>query len=294
MNLSPHALADVVYALALTHDGIGFAARQSGLYRSDDAGASWHNAYSSIQSDTPLMTTTVALSPDFSSDATLFAGIPGGILRSRDGGETWALIPLGAGVQVTSFALSSNFPVDGSLWASTSDDGLYFIGEQGAICRRWNYGLFDWHVFCLAATLDGTLYAGTESGISMSRNAGGSWSAIDFPTLAAPVLSLVVTPDGLVFAGTEAHGLFRSTDGEIWGALDFPLDAPINQLSRLPDASLMAICPNGIWISADNGDTWQPRYPNESETPITCASAPGSLGDGRLLLGFGDGAIRAV
>src|SRR5262245_46657471 len=92
-------LEELVYALASPPDRnqaqVIFAARPSGLYRSDDGGLTWHSSYTSLNLTEPLPTTTVAFSPDFSADRTLFAGSAGGILRSTDGGQTWqvAMLP---------------------------------------------------------------------------------------------------------------------------------------------------------------------------------------------------------
>ena len=89
---------DIVYALATSPDftqGVCFAARISGLYRSDDGGASWNFAFDSLELSEQLPATAVALSPDFENDHTVFAGAPGGVLHSVDEGKTWyvAMLP---------------------------------------------------------------------------------------------------------------------------------------------------------------------------------------------------------
>ena len=69
---------DYVYALAASpsfaQDGICFAARRSGLYRSDDGGITWRSAYGSLDLEVPLTTLAVAVSPAFESDRSVFAG----------------------------------------------------------------------------------------------------------------------------------------------------------------------------------------------------------------------------
>ena len=56
---------DIVNALAASpqfeRDGVCFAARNSGLYRSDDSGRSWRCAYDTLALDAPLVTTAVAV-----------------------------------------------------------------------------------------------------------------------------------------------------------------------------------------------------------------------------------------
>ena len=88
--------ADLVYALAVApdfdRDGVGFAARGSGLYRSGDGGATWTPAYGSLQLGDALATLAVAVSPAFAADHTVWAGVQGAVLRSGDGGHAWEVI----------------------------------------------------------------------------------------------------------------------------------------------------------------------------------------------------------
>src|SRR5712691_226529 len=121
-------LDDVVYALAtspsFSSTGVCFAARASGLYRSDDGGASWRFAYASLglqalsaqsPADAPaLPTTAVAVSPSYGvGDETVLAGVNGAVLHSSDGGQHWSLCELTAPAPVVScLALSRNFQYD--------------------------------------------------------------------------------------------------------------------------------------------------------------------------------------
>ena len=82
-NLSPESLAEnAVYTLAASpdfgRDQICFAARATGLDRSNDGGLTWQDAYTALELQTPLPTVTVALSPNFTHDRSVFAGAPGG------------------------------------------------------------------------------------------------------------------------------------------------------------------------------------------------------------------------
>src|SRR5689334_16298528 len=81
---------DIVYAMAASpnfaQDGVCFAARPSGLYRSEDGGQSWRLAYEQLNLSAPLATTSVVVSPDYAADHSVFAGISDGVLRSTDGG----------------------------------------------------------------------------------------------------------------------------------------------------------------------------------------------------------------
>jgi hypothetical protein len=82
---------DYVYQL-VGSGRIFFAARNSGLYRSDDSGRNWQMAYQSLDISEPLPTLTVAIPPDFEHDPRLFAGLNGGIFRSLNGGQAESIL----------------------------------------------------------------------------------------------------------------------------------------------------------------------------------------------------------
>ena len=84
------------------------------MHRSDDAGQTWQTAFASLNLPEPLPATCVAISPDFARDRVIFAGAPGGVLRSIDGGQTWfvAMLP-SPPPTVSSLIISPNFEHDG-------------------------------------------------------------------------------------------------------------------------------------------------------------------------------------
>ena len=212
---------DVVYALAASpqfdRDGVCFAGRASGLYRSADGGASWQPAYATLNLSEDLSTSAVVVSPDFASDRAVFAGVTGAILRSHDGGGSWFLTLLPSPPPVVSCLVASpDYERDGVLFAGTMEDGVFRSSDRGERWVRWNFGLLDLHVLVLALSpdfaQDETLFVGVESGIFRSTNGGRAWREVPFPTDLAPVISLAISPDfkrdGLLLAGTEAHGLY--------------------------------------------------------------------------------------
>ena len=146
---------DIVLALAASpafaEDGVCFAARQSGLYRSEDGGHTWRFAYHSLTLDASLATTAVAVSPAFTRDGGVFAGAHGGVLRSSDRGDSWqvALFPEPPPL-VSTLAISPAFDQDGTLFAGTLADGVFRSADRGSSWAAWNFGLLDLGVLALA------------------------------------------------------------------------------------------------------------------------------------------------
>ncbi len=306
---------EIAYALATSpsfeQDGICFAARGSGLYRSEDGGQTWRPAYESMNLRAPLPTMAVAISPDFASDRTVFAGVPGGILRSFDGGEKWDVVQLPSPPPVMStLVVSPNYARDGILLAGTVEDGVFSSSNRGGHWVAWNFGLLDLNTICMDISsdyaADETLYVGTDSGIFRSTNGGRAWREVDFDLELAPVLSLALSPaysqDGILFAGTESQGLYRSDDkGQNWIRLgqDVVSDA-VNGILISPDfpdkADVLVMLSETLLLSHDGGNTWSERGSSaQFGESLSCVAAPQGLApDAPLLVGLVDGRVLRI
>jgi photosystem II stability/assembly factor-like uncharacterized protein len=297
-------IQDVTYALATSptfaQDGICFAARGSGLYRSDDRGNTWRSSYEALNLESSLPTIAVAVSPDFHADQMLFAGIAGGVLRSFDGGASWlhTSLPLPTPL-VSTFILSPDYVNDGVVLLGTTGDGVFRSANRGERWTAWNFGLLDLNILCMdispSFAQDDTLYVGTESGVFRSTNGGRAWRETDFPMDGAPVLSLALSPnyahDDTLFAGSESSGLWRSTDGgHTWmqtaeNAIARAVNAIIlsPRFSAKPD--ILVLLDDGILLSRDGGATWLERSAiTSSEQGAVSVAAPQGLGPGSALL----------
>ena len=306
---------DITYALATSpnfaQDGICFAARGAGLYRSEDGGETWQFAYGSLDLKAPLPTMAVVVSPDFASDGNVFAGVPGGILRSFDGGETWAVVQFPSPPPVVSaLVISPDYVHDGILLASTIEDGVFSTSNRGGHWVAWNFGLLDLNTICMDISpdfaRDETLFVGTDSGIFCSTNGGRAWREVDFSLELAPVLSLAVSPgyseDGILVAGTESQGLYRSEDrGCTWVRLgaEFITDA-VNAILLSPEfpekAEVLVMLSDGMLLSRDGGRSWTEwRSDVEVGEGLACVAAPlGFDPDAPLLVGLVDGGTLRV
>lgn len=287
-------------------DRIVFAAHSSGLSVSGDEGVTWGALYGSLQLSEPLPTSAVALSPTFATDQRVFAGVPGAVLRSHNGGQTWERAHLASPAPVVmTLAVSPDYGRDGVVFAGTAEDGVFCTRDRGARWGAWNFGLLDMNIVCLALSpafaSDQTLLAGTESGIFCSTNGGRAWRELEFSEDWAPVQCLAVSPqyaeDGTLIAGTEACGLFVSRDrGETWApsGLDV-IDRSVLAVSCAAGTDgrlrFLALTDERLLLSEDSGAAWRPILSAVS-VEFTAFAVPAGLEPGApVLIGTGDGRV---
>jgi photosystem II stability/assembly factor-like uncharacterized protein len=288
--------------------GICFAARTSGLFRSVDGGLTWELAYASLNAREALLTTAVALTPDFEHDPTVFAGLNGAILSSGDGGLHWQPGRLPAPLPaISTLAVSPCYPEDGMAFAGTNEDGVLVTGDRGKNWVSWNFGLLDLNILCLAISpvfaADETLYAGAESGLFRSANGGRAWKEVTLPVDFDAVLSLAISPhfaqDNTLFAGTENNGLFVSQDrGKTWRCAGATTrDAPVNDIflsPAVPAREIGILHGGALAVSRDGGETWKGwKKKRVGGRNITAVFAPRGPG-GQVLAGFEDGNISSL
>jgi photosystem II stability/assembly factor-like uncharacterized protein len=303
--------ADLIYFLAAAPDavlgqsGLVFAARGSGLQSSRDGGQTWQDALESLQISEPLPVTSLAISPNFLKDNSLFAGVPGGIFLSNDAGGSWkaAVFPPPPPT-VSALAVSPNYSEDETIFAGTMEDGVFVSTSGGTRWSAWNFALLDLNVMCLAISPnfgdDETIFAGTETGIFRSTNGGRAWREVELPFGFDAIISLAFSAqypaDQLLFAGTESHGLWSSADeGQTWTRLEDFIEDPVNAVVPFP-GGLLALTGAALWYTADGGQSWQNLLPEQyagrelSAVLLPPGFAPGAT----LLAGFTDGEVEII
>ncbi len=184
MDYSDAANEDFLYGLVVAGKTY-FAARASGLYYSPD-GQSWRLATETLDFQQAYSATAVAAIVTDTGTLSIFMGLAGGLLLSKDGGKSWksANLPNPPPV-ISSLVISPNFWRDGVLLAGTLEDGVLRTADQGNNWHTWNFGLLDLSVMSLAISPryyeDETVFAGTESGLFRSTNGGRAWREVESP-----------------------------------------------------------------------------------------------------------------
>ena len=222
----------------------------------------------------------------FDGDALLVAGET--LLRSNDGGASWASEPASDAGQILALATHPDRP--GRVIAGLARGGVAVSDDGGRSWERWSGGLPGAAVIAiaLAAAQPDLVYATVRGdGLWQSGDAGRSWTFVmDRPWLADaerdPMalvsIDLATGMGGIwIYAGTEA-GLTRVPDCFCrWqdvqpeGAMDalvsgaaprseapLPTGEPIHALASASSApeTLYAALPSGIWTSHDAGLVW--------------------------------------
>lgn len=208
-----------------------------------------------------------ALAVDPSNNQVLLAGnSEGSLLKSANGGATWAVAHAGRSV-VTTIAFSQYTP--GLVLAGTRGGGA-FISRDGGTTWSPAVGLEGRivHVFAFSLTL---VAAGTDKGVYISAD-GGSWSQSTLSTRSIDAIAVeaIHAPVRLV-AGSDAQvsgslPLYQSLDsGASWTTLGPPIaGATVVKLAAGPLPPTGNVRPlvvgtnTGLFLSSDNGSNFAP------------------------------------
>ena len=232
----------VVAADALT---VLVATEDDGVLRSEDGGKSWTGANAGLLDLTVLC---LALSPEFETDRTAFAGTASGLYRTRNGGRSWRAVEMTVeDAAVQCIALSPEFASERVVVVGTEADGLLRSSDAGSTWRVAASG----GVAAIAFRDARTLAAATEAGVAMSTDGGQTWRIGD-DGLGEPALCLVFDGDVLL-AGLHRGGVKRSSHDSNTG-LSARLDT---SLVCAPDGMLfIGGLEEGVRVSSDRGVTW--------------------------------------
>jgi len=251
LAISPHDHA-VMYA----------GVEPAGVFRSTDAGHTWEELAAVRQLPSaptwsfpvhPHVAHVRTLSVDPKDSRTIYAGVEvGGVIRSRDGGESWEEMNQGIDIDVHNIALHTQEP--GLIYATTGD-GFYRSENGGASWQRAHRGLEASYTvplaFCSdtrdllfvgAATDDPTFWdrpEGAQAALYRSIQQGQNWEKLSqgLPiTFNAMLRSVTINParPDSVYAGTDDGELFASEDGgDSWHLIAKGLP-PIRTLKVVP------------------------------------------------------------
>jgi len=219
------------------------------IYRSEDGGAHWHKMHTDnvvfphiTTYMHPVCKRVIGITADPSNPADMYAAIEvGGLLGSRDGGESWTSLL----------------------------DGPYVRNNT-----------LDLHGVQVSAAAPGTVYIITQVAMFRGRDRGRHWEHIEIDEMfpgGSYCRGLLVAPNdprtiylaagaggGGAPAGTkEAGALFRTGDtGETWEHVDIG-DTPPSRMAQIaidhaaPERVYCCAQRGQVYMSHDSGPTWQ-------------------------------------
>ncbi len=310
-----------LFSIALAQDtvvaGIGYndtsqeesVQAQMGFYISTDGGQHWELIDTSRTLDSPdantiryggneLETVPVIVpqqSPpymvDFRGDVIFFAGWASGIRRSTDLGQSWERIVL---------------PPLGMDELNPENDYDFVIDPRG---EGQGNAFLNFLGFSVLIGQDGTVYAGTAGGLNISDNAlyapadsirwrqvrqerrpdglQGSWIT---SIRENPYDNAVWMTNWISITGEDRDGIVVTRDGGV--SFDQHLSGERLYDIGFRGKTIYVVGVNGVFISPDNGATWQQRRRlhsvNTSMKPNTTYFSVATAGD-RVWIGSNDG-----
>ncbi len=239
------------------------ATTTSGVYRSDDSGATWGPANGGL----PVRSITCLEQPDVDSIDIVLAGTEGGgVYRTTSGGASWTRTSAGlAAASVTALAVDPGSAA--TLYAGTAGGGVLKSVDGGtswapAAVGDLVYRDFDPHVTALAIDPDvpATLYAATGQAAYTSTSGGAAWSRLTPPApLSFPQVVAIEPGRTAVWVG-GFDGVARSTDGgATWTSPTDGFNRRVLSLAFDPGAAQTVYAGTdrtGVWKSSNAGATW--------------------------------------
>ncbi len=186
--------------------------------RSTDAGDTWNEVYAVTgstseekwvsvfpigPSGTVLACTSYVINPSSSYSSSVY-----GLIRSTDGGITWA--PLSVNLSKVPAVRGLVWNSRGKAFAATSA-GVLSSADSGSTWTPVEGSLPTADIRCVTINRRDHIYAGTGSaGVFRSTNGGSSWDQITTGLTDPVINTIAIDSDGFLFAGTEHGGIFRS------------------------------------------------------------------------------------
>jgi photosystem II stability/assembly factor-like uncharacterized protein len=241
--------------------------RDSLLFRSDDAGASWRLL--PFARRTPGVFNSVLIDPTNSQH--YYAGLDAGdsqdsgVYESKDSGEHWEPMVGIRGSRIESLALS---PTSSKVLAAGTSQGVFLTEDGGAtwrrISREGDPEMQDITALAFDPAEAKTIYAGTPHLPWKTTDGGATWHSISSGLIDdSDIFSIRVDPNHpqLIFA-SACSGIYRSDNaGEAWLKIHgIPgTHRRTHIIAEQPGSSdtIYAGTTLGLFKSPDGGKTWR-------------------------------------
>lgn len=205
--------SDNVYAAA-------FQGSRGIVVKSRDGGASFTQIYFAPEENKPVL--DVKVDPN-DSKYIYIATAQGGVLQSRDYGQTWRVLEWFTGIANN---IAVNPRNSNEIYVTLDYDGFFKSTNRGESWINLTRTLDDYtyanriQTIAIDPTNPSVIYLGSHYGLLRSENGGGSFRAVNLivPSESLPALSIVINPkDGKTIYVSASSEIYKTVDrGESW------------------------------------------------------------------------------
>jgi photosystem II stability/assembly factor-like uncharacterized protein len=144
----------------------------------------------------------------------VLAATPDGLIRSIDGGRSWALAPLGSDDEVSGLAVAPDQP---NLVVAATGFGFFRSRDAGETWTKISTGLggVTPHALAFVPSDGSVLFVTTSGGLFRSGDQGATWRRVDGGVPHSDLTGIAISPDGRTIYASDFTwgGIFRSIDG---------------------------------------------------------------------------------
>lgn len=248
----------------------------AGLYKTDDAGATWKL----LPDLTGKSVWSLALWPALPD--LIAAGTNQGVFLSRDAGASWTRISPESNTELRPVVSLAFHPADRDTIYAGTTHLPWRTRDGGAHWESVHSGMLDdSDVFSIAVERQypPSVFASACGGVYHSTNGGSSWKRLATPPGAFRTYLVTLDPrhSGVVFAATSA-GLLRShTAGAVWKRVSPHAVKSIAFDPAAPNRIYFASVTAGLLISSDGGNTLTESNLGFSNRNFAAATGAGSV-----------------
>jgi photosystem II stability/assembly factor-like uncharacterized protein/surface antigen len=273
-NTGLTARAVAAFAIDPSNPNVLYAASEAALFKSSDAGSTWNTLDSGIApgQKNPLVFGFLALVVGPTDSDTLYAGggIPNGVLKSINAGQSWLPANEPFLNQVTGLVVDPALP--SNVYAGTISNGVLKSADGGQSWITTPLAFIPPGRTVTSVVLDpvnaSIIYAGATGpggGLFKSIDGALSWTSILNASISS-VAAASTASNTTLYAGTTSGDIYKSTDaGQTWSLVETGITDAVGTAVTVQTIAIDPAAPAtiyagtfgaGVFRSTDGGQTW--------------------------------------